>query len=466
MSEQLMAVSPIDGRYRSSTEKLQEYCSEFGLIRYRLICMSVYLLLLVRENVVPIAFTPNSLDKLTALLDDFTLEDAVIVQKIERKGHGKHPATNHDVKACELFLRDKLIDAGFEELVEWVHFGCTSEDVNNAAYAFMLSDVLNEVIFTELNELDDELVKRAESYSQIAMLARTHGQPASPTTLGKEFNVFRRRLRRQMDQLDEHRILVKLNGASGNFCAGAFALPRTDWLTVSNRFVDALNVKAAGTFHLNDVTTQIEPHDTYAELFAILMRINVILTGFCQDIWRYISDDLLAQTPVEGEVGSSAMPQKVNPINFENAEGNLGMANAFFEHFNRKLPISRLQRDLSDSTVERNFGSAFAHCVIAYENIKKGLKKINPNEAAIRAALDAHPEVLSEAYQTLLRSIGYPEGYNALKELTRGKKVTLEMMHDFVRSLDDEKVSSDVKEKMLALRPETYIGLAPELARL
>ena len=413
------------------------------------------------------AFTQQELAFLRTL-PDISLEDARIIKDIETKGWGDIPKTNHDVVAVVMWLRERLKGTALADIVEWVHFGLTSEDCNNIAYALMLRAAVRHALHPAMVGVLREFERFASQYANLPMLSRTHGQTATPTTLGKEFRVWRDRLGRQLKQLEGFKILVKLNGASGNYCAHLAALPDVDWLDFSRDFATVFNDSDGAEslplrFQFNPLTTQVEPHDTYAELFDIFRRFNTILIDACQDIWRYVSDDWLVQKAAAGEVGSSAMPHKVNPIDFENAEGNLLFANAMLEFFSRKLPISRLQRDLSDSTVERNFGLAFGHCLLGYEAALRGLGKIDVNKGRIADDLADAPEVLGEAYQTILRSAGYAGAYDALKALTRGQPVTYKHLQNFVTELD---VPEEVKERLRKLTPATYVGLAPKLARL
>ncbi len=462
----LLALSPLDGRYAQYGSQLTPYFSEYALVEHRITTMLEWVRFMSRHPGIPLR-TLSGLEEalLDNILDDFNLEAAQIIKDIETKGYGGIKATRHDVKACELYLRMRFDEVGLGDIVEWIHLGRTSEDVNNIAYALMLKGALDEVIMPALRKVVGKIRSFATTYAALPMLARTHGQPASPTTLGKEFAVFATRLERQLDQLASHTISIKSNGASGNHCAEYAALPGVDWLQVSQDFCEHISIKLARGqhFRISLVTTQIEPHDTYAELFGIVQRVNTIFIGLCQDVWRYISDDWLVQKTIDGEVGSSAMPHKVNPIDWENAEGNLGMANALLGFFCAKLSVSRLQRDLSDSTVERNFGVMLGYCLIAYASMLRGMDKISPNEEKIRAALRDHPEAIVEAYQTILRMAGYPNPYNVLKELTRGRAVTIEELQAFVRQLD---VDDAIKTQMLAITPETYIGLAAKLAML
>ncbi|OGG50569.1 adenylosuccinate lyase [Candidatus Kaiserbacteria bacterium RIFCSPHIGHO2_01_FULL_54_36] len=457
--EPLTAISAVDGRYRSIGAELTEHFSEFGLIRARLLVETEYLIALSEAGVMRVL--SNEEKAILQQLPHISTEEAQIVKKIEKEGYEGIPATNHDVKAIEYFIKKKLADTSLADISEWTHFALTSEDVNSIAYAVGLRGALQSVILPALEEIQKSILFPANMHAATPMLARTHGQPATPTTFGKEMKVFESRLARQMQQLQERSILVKFAGATGNFNAHVVALPDIDWQSFAKKFVARFNTGYKITLELNEVTTQIEPRDTYAELFDNMRRINTILIDFSQDIWRYISDGWLIQKVKEGEVGSSAMPHKVNPIDFENAEGNFGVANALFEHFSRKLPISRLQRDLSDSTVLRAFGTAFGHSLVGYRSLLRGAGKITLNETAVRAALDAHPEVIAEAIQTVLRKEGVEVPYEKLKELTRGQEISLE---DFATFIDGLSVSDEVKTRLKALRPENYIGLAEKIA--
>lgn len=457
----LTALSAIDGRYARTAAKLSPYFSECALIRYRVAMQVEYLI-----HFAPVACgrTLSQGNKLELRkLASLSEEDAQIIKDIETKGWGDIKATNHDVVAALTWLRQQVKGSPLTDLATWVHFGLTSEDCNNVAYACMLRDGICDVLYPEMLNLMQKIELLAVKYARISMLARTHGQPATPTTLGKEFRVFSSRLRLQLDRLRNFKLLVKLNGASGNYAAHVAAFPAIDWPAFSNEFVMSHNDDYDGPacFVHNPITTQIEPHDTYAELFGIIMQFNTILVGFCQDMWRYISDEYLVQKAVAGEVGSSAMPHKVNPIDFENAEGNLLFANAILGFFAQKLPISRLQRDLTDSTVERNFGLALGHCLHGYLSLNKGLGKISANEKHIREHLLAHPEVLAEAYQTILRRAGVPDAYNKLKDITRGQEITFGHLQEFVRLAE---ISEQIRSELAVLTPETYIGLAAELA--
>ena len=467
--ERLTAVSSIDGRYRDVAESLVPYFSEYGLIRSRVRVECEYLIALTSATALGLrTLTPDEMSLVRDLYKNFSIEDAHIVKQIEREGHGGHPATNHDVKAVEYFIKEKLAGSSVADLLEWVHFALTSEDINSVAYGLMLRDFFEEqYLGGPLLKIAGVLEDLSNAHAGTAMLARTHGQSASPTTFGKEMRVFLERLRRQVDRFKTTNVLVKWGGATGNYNAHTVAAPQVDWQQFARDFIDGFNAAGKDQKHymrveLNEFTTQIEPHDTYAEYFDSIRRINTILIDLSQDMWRYISDAWVTQKPKEGEVGSSAMPHKVNPIDFENAEGNLGTANALFEFFSRKLPISRLQRDLSDSTVERVFGTALAHTMIGYAALVRGFGKVSVNTAAMLEALAAHPEVLAEAIQTALRREGVAVPYEKLKELTRGKKVTVE---DFARFIDGLDIAAEVKMRLKALRPETYVGLAERIAK-
>lgn len=375
------AISPVDGRYRKQTEPLARIFSERGLIRHRLIVEGEYIIALHARGLGGRSLDEKEVDFIRTL-HNISSDGAQIVKAIETKGYDSVRATNHDVKAVEYFMQLNFREGGLDDLIPMLHFGLTSEDTNNLAYALMLKRGVNDVLLPALHGIMDGLSQLAMDNKGLPMLARTHGQPASPTTFGKEFAVFHSRLGREVKELEGFTLLAKLNGATGNYNAHQVAYPKVDWIGFSKAFIEELDtysglVQKGVRLGMNPITTQIEPHDTYARLFDNIKRINNILIDFNQDLWRYISDGWIRQRTVEGEVGSSTMPHKVNPIDFENSEGRLGLANALFEFFSRKLPVSRLQRDLSDSTVEREFGTAFANCLIAYNSIGKGLGKIS-----------------------------------------------------------------------------------------
>ena len=447
----LKALSPADGRYADKVSGLREIFSEYGLIRYRVLVEVRWLQSLADEKDVADLGPLSSVmkDVLNSIVDDFSLDDAERVKKIEA-------TTNHDVKAVEYFIREKLGDGPeTQPLKDFLHFGCTSEDVNNLAYALMLRSARSEVLVPQMRELKAKLQAMARQNAGVAMLSRTHGQTASPTTVGKELANVVKRLDQAQEQFAAVSILGKFNGAVGNFNAHHVAYPDVDWREVSRRFIESLGLEQ------NTHTTQIEPHDWTAMYAHALLRYNTILIDFCRDIWGYVSLGYFKQKVAKDEVGSSTMPHKVNPIDFENAEGNLGMATALLSHFAEKLPISRWQRDLTDSTVQRNFGVATAYVVIAIQSALKGVGKLQVDRAAIQADVADAWEVLGEAVQTVMRRYSVPQPYEKLKALTRGQTVTKELLQEFIATLD---IPEAEKERLSALTPETYIGLAAELA--
>lgn len=465
----LNVISPIDGRYGRYTAPLADFFSERALMRYRLMIEGEYFIYLAEHPIIQTRTFSDEEKMLVRTLYSLPVEEAEIIKAIETKGHDGIKATNHDVKAVEYYMKKKLKGTSLKDSLEWIHFALTSEDVNSIAYGLMLGDSMGNVILPAICGIQEKIREKAGVYQDIPMLARTHGQAASPTTVGKEFAVFAARLEQQIKQLESHVISCKCNGATGNYNALHVAYPSIMYeeaIAYTQKFFEHLDtqretINPASKNRLrltpNLITTQIEPHDTYAELFSIMSRINTILIGFNQDIWRYISDDWFKQRPVEGEVGSSTMPHKVNPIDFENSEGNLGFANAQLAYFSAKLPISRLQRDLSDSTVERNFGVALGHCLVGYKSTLKGLDKIEVNQEKVIAELERHPEVIVEAYQTILRREKADAPYEQLSALTRGRRVTFEELQAFVNRLD---VSSAVKEELQRITPTNYIGIA------
>jgi len=448
----LSNISPIDGRYAKDMQELKLFFSEEALIKYRIKIEIEYLIALC--SVVHIKeLKPLSSIKKTELrniYNKFSTNDAKQVKKIEEK-------TNHDVKAVEYFISDKLNQSGLKKLIPWIHFALTSEDVNNLAYSLVWQDGLIHVYLPTLKKVISKLKSLAKKYSNTAMLAMTHGQPATPTTIGKELAVFCNRLQRQTAHITEHYLQGKLGGATGTWSANIATYPNVDWLQFTQRFIKSLKLKP----NLN--TTQIEPHDSLVESYQSILRINSILIDFCQDIWLYISRGIFKQKRIADEVGSSTMPHKINPINFENAEGNLGISNTLLSHFSTKLPISRLQRDLSDSTVLRNQGVALAHSLLAIKNIFKGLNRLAVNKDKTLEELNSHWEVLAEAIQTILRKNGQVSAYEKLKELTRGEKISRETINKFINGLVLPKAD---KEYLLNLTPETYTGLSSKLAGL
>lgn len=451
----LTAVSPLDGRYWDGASELSEYFSEYGLIRQRIAVECAYLIALSKEEGVEMRELSKEEELMLQQLSQISVEEAREVKEIEK-------TTNHDVKAVEYFIKKKLEATSLKDVAEWTHFGLTSEDINSVAYGLALRGAIEAAIAPAVTDIVKSLSDLASTHAGTPMLARTHGQSASPTTFGKEMRVFAHRIERQIALRKGHPILVKFGGATGGYNAHAVAIPHVDWQAFAKNFIEGLNEGHKIKIELNPITTQIEPHDTYAELFDNIRRINTILLDLSQDMWRYISDGWLTQKAKEGEIGSSAMPHKVNPIDFENAEGNFGLANALAMHFSMKLPISRLQRDLSDSTVERSMGSALAYSLVGYRALMRGLGKISVNENAMKEALEEHPEVISEGIQTILRKEGVSVPYEKLKELTRGKKVTMDDFAVFIESLD---VPSEVKDRLKAIRPDNYIGLSAKIAQ-
>ena len=445
MTNFLEALSPIDGRYVKQTQALRNYFSEFALFRYRIRVEVEYLISLSYLSLPKFQpLEPQQVGQLRSLYTDFTIEHAQEIKQIELR-------TNHDIKAVEYFIKDKLEGFGLSDVKEWVHFGLTSQDINNTAIPLSMKESADTIIFPNLEMLSHAIMKLAMEWKDIPMLARTHGQAASPTTVGKELYVFVERLNIQIEQLKKTVWAAKFGGATGNFNAHKVAFPQTDWVNFANEFVGSLGLFRSKT------TTQIEHYDHLAAYCQNMMRINTILIDFCRDVWMYISMDYFGQRVNAGETGSSAMPHKVNPIDFENAEGNLGFANSMLDHFAQKLPISRLQRDLSDSTVLRNIGVPFAHCLIAFQSIHKGLGKLTLNENALSADLKNHTVVIAEAIQTILRREGYPEPYEALKGLTRGNnRIDLMEIHRFI---DELQVSDMVKAELKQITPENYTGI-------
>jgi adenylosuccinate lyase len=451
------AINPLDGRYYERTRALAPYFSESALMKYRVMMECEFLICLSEAKVTKLRkFTINEIKAIRGLYENWTDASYKAIKKFEA-------TTNHDVKSVEYFIKESLGKGSLKDSIEWVHFGLTSEDTNNCSYALMLSASVKDVMVPSVKEIQNVLKNYAKNYANTPMLARTHGQSASPTTVGKEFAVFNARFDRQVKTLSNLKVLAKLNGATGNYNAFVSAYPKVNWPAFSKKYIAHLGKVAGVNIEANLMTTQIEPHDTYAELADNIRRINMILVDFNQDIWRYISDGYVTQKPKKGEVGSSTMPHKINPIDFENSEGNLGIANALFEFFARKLPVSRLQRDLSDSTVSRAFGTAFGHSYLAYVMCLKGLSKISINENKIKEDLMAHPEVVAEAIQTVMRREGLPVPYEALKEVTRGKVVTME---DFARFIDTLKVPDTIKKELKKFTPLSYTGIASKLAKM
>ncbi|MEG1498753.1 MAG: adenylosuccinate lyase [Bacteroidales bacterium] len=443
--EALHAISPIDGRYANQTTVLREYFSEKALMKYRVKVEVEYFIALCTFNIDPLQnFPKEKWEDLRLCYSNFSDEDALAIKKIEK-------VTNHDVKAVEYFLKQKFDDLNLSSYKEFIHFGLTSQDINNTAQPLMLKEAFQEVLLPEINKVLAELEERVVEWKAVSMLAHTHGQPASPTILGKEIEVFVERIYKQLQQLNSIPYSAKFGGATGNLNAHYVAYPEKDWISFANHFVnDILGLDRSQT------TTQIEHYDNAAALFDALKRINTIFFDMCRDMWTYISMEYFKQKIKEGEVGSSAMPHKVNPIDFENAEGNLGLANAMLSYISSKLPVSRLQRDLTDSTVCRNIGVPLAHTVIAYKSIQKGMAKLLLNKEVIQRDLQDNWAVIAEAIQTILRTKGYPNPYEALKALTRtGKKITSENIVSFIDNLN---IPESLKTNLKKITPENYTG--------
>ncbi|HSO14154.1 MAG TPA: adenylosuccinate lyase [Anaerolineales bacterium] len=442
----LHLLSPLDGRYAETTAPLTNYFSEFAFLRDRVRVELNFLLALSKTDLVR-PLTDFESTQIESIITNFSDADAELILEHERK-------TRHDVKAIEYFIQNKLQGTSLEGLIPWIHFGLTSEDTNSIGQAIALKESRDKVIFPAIQLLITNLSDFAIKYKSVPMLARTHGQFAVPTTLGKEFAVYIARLKKTRDEIASHEFEAKLTGAVGNFNALQAAVPNIDWISFSKEFVSSFGLEP------NLLTTQILPYDNWVRYFDLIRLSNSILIDFAQDIWRYISDGYLKQAVVAGEVGSSTMPQKVNPIDFENAEGNLGVANSLFIHYAQKLTVSRLQRDLSDSTVRRTFGTALGHSLLAWTNFQRGLKRIAPDEEKVTAELNAHWEVVSEGAQTILRAAGKSDAYESLKEQTRGRVLT---ESDYKAWCDSIDVDDKTRARLKGLSPETYIGLAIEL---
>ena len=449
VSEPLKAISPLDGRYFKSTESLSEYFSEHALIRYRTKVEIEYLISLSLETGIPELkpFSKKDQQKLRRIYNSFSLEDSKRVKAIEI-------ATNHDVKAVEYFIREKLEKLNKKRIFPWIHFALTSEDVNNLSYSLMWQEAFKNEFLPTLNDVIKKLKTISKQFSKTPMLALTHGQSATPTTFGKEISVFVHRLTRQHKHMKGHTLLGKFGGATGTWAAHSLAYPKVNWLHFTKKFISSLGLET------NLVTTQIEPHDSIVESYHSIIRTDNILIDLCRDIWSYVSRGILKQKKIPGEVGSSTMPHKINPIQFENAEGNLGLANAMLGHLSNKLPISRMQRDLTDSTTLRNQGIAMGYSYLACKNILKGLKRITVNNSRMKNELNEHWEVLAEAIQTILRKTGSDNAYEQLKNMTQGTEITQSSIVEFVKLL---RLPKEEKDKLITLTPEEYIGIAPKL---
>ena len=445
MSNQLNALSPLDGRYNKSVKNLSAYFSESALIKYRLKVEIEYLIALGNvksiDNLPP--FSKDEQVRLREIYLNFNTPNAKKIKAIEA-------TTNHDVKAVEYYIQGKVK----KTLHPWIHFALTSEDVNNLSYSLMWQDGLRQVYLPAVRSVNKKLIKLARKYKNASMLSLTHGQPATPTTFGKELAVFCARLDRQINQIKSHKLLGKFGGATGTWSAHTAAYPKTNWPRFASKLIKSLGLEP------NLLTTQIEPHDSAAESYHQVVRINSILTDLCRDMWAYISRGILGQKKVVGEVGSSTMPHKINPIQFENAEGNIGVSNAMLNHLAAKLPVSRMQRDLTDSTSLRNQGVALGHSYLALQNILKGLSRITINKIQMASELDNHWEVLAEAVQTILRKSGTEDAYEQLKSLTQGQSINAESMSEFISEL---KIADEDKQVLLSLAPDSYIGIAPKL---
>lgn len=445
----ITSLSPLDGRYASKVSELSPYFSEYALIKHRLIVEIAFFMTLSAEPGIEELppFSDEEMELLGNIVRDFDEKEAKKVKEIEK-------TTNHDVKAVEYYLKQKLKGSSLEKHLEFIHFACTSEDINNLSYALMLQGATEEVMLPMIKGLVKEVSKLAKKWKTVPLMSLTHGQPATPTTVGKEFLVMQKRLERQIKHLEKQEYLGKLNGATGNFNAHLSAYPKVNWILLSKKFIQNIGLTP------NPYTTQIEPHDYQSELYDILARFNSILIDLNRDLWLYISRGIFKQKVVKGEVGSSTMPHKVNPIDFENSEGNLGLANALLRHLSEKLPQSRLQRDLTDSTVQRNIGVAFGYSLLAYQSTLKGLGKLELNKKVIQEELDQNWALLAEPIQTVMRKHKIPQAYEKLKELTRGKTIDQKAVQDFIQKLDLPKQD---KERLLKLTPQTYIGLADQM---
>ena len=448
----LLAISPLDGRYKSKCEDLAPYFSEFALMRYRVLVEVKWLQKLSEHDQIDElqAISDRGLEYLNGLVESFSIADAQRIKAIEA-------TTNHDVKAVEYFIKEKFENnTELSGQLEFVHFACTSEDINNLAYALMMRDGRDKVLLNQMREIENQLAQLANNFADQPMLSRTHGQPASPSTIGKEFANVAHRLRRQIAQIESSEILGKINGAVGNYNAHLAAYPSIDWQATAKEFVEGLGLS------WNPYTTQIEPHDYVAELFDAVCRFNTVLIDFNRDIWAYISLGYFKQRTIAGEVGSSTMPHKVNPIDFENSEGNLGIANAIMTHLSEKLPISRWQRDLTDSTVLRNIGTGLAYSLIAYRATMKGIAKLELNAQAVDEDIDSSWEILAEPIQTVMRRYRIEKPYEKLKELTRGKQIDQQSVQKFIKNLT---IPESAKQELLQLTPRKYLGNAVEQAR-
>ena len=446
--EHIDALSPLDGRYHDTVAPLNRFFSERAYFQYRAVVEIKYVLAFL-EVTRAVDLSASEKEHL-ASIPDISDQDFLAIKDFERETH-------HDIKALEYFIKGKINN---KALLPFIHFGLTSEDVNNIAYGLMLSDALEKSLLPALDKVIRDLMDFADRYQSSPMLSRTHGQPASPTTFGKEMRIFQDRLQKKISKVKAHKLGAKLNGATGNYNALVAAYPQVDWIAFSTNFINSFNQGRLIKLQPSLITTQIEPGDALVELFDLLRGSNNILMDLCRDMWRYISDGWLQQKLILGEVGSSTMPHKINPIQFENAEGNLGFANAILMFFSQKLPVSRLQRDLSDSTVKRNMGVSFGHCLLAYTSISNGLARISLNEEKCIQELNKNPQIITEAIQMILKREGNSDAYESLLELSRGKQLTLSDIENFINQL---KISEDVRAELRTITPATYIGLSDKL---
>ncbi len=454
-------LSPLDGRYAAKLTALSQTMGEDALLFARVRVELTWLSVLCNLKLPGVKKLSAAEQKILTNVCNLSAQDLALIRSLETTGYGKIPATRHDVKAVEYFLRVKLAKTPLKDRLPFIHFALTSEDVNSVSYALLLSEGVEKALLPALEKLQKTLLQLSKKEARSVLLARTHGQPAVPTTFGKEMRVFETRLARQIRTLKQVQISCKLGGAVGNFNAHYSAFPSVNWPRAAHQVLSTLNKGRKVKLFLSPVTTQVDNRDAYAELFDNLRRINVILTDFARDMWHYISAGLVTQQTVKGEVGSSTMPQKVNPIDFENAEGNLQLSSTLLDFLANKLPVSRLQRDLTDSTVLRNIPVAFGHALVAYESLLKGLSKIAFDKQAARAELAAHPEVLAEAIQTILRAYGCQNAYELLRDFTRGRHLTAAALTDFIDGLN---IPAPVKMQLHMLEAEKYLGLAPKLA--
>ena len=445
----ITSLSPLDGRYQVKITELSAYFSEYALIKHRLLVeVAFFMALSAEEKIKELPpFSDKEMDLLAKIVENFDEKEAEKVKTIEK-------TTNHDVKAVEYYIKKQLKGTTLEKHLEFIHFACTSEDINNLSYALMLKGATKQVMIPTMRKLTKELAKLAKKWKRLPLMSLTHGQPATPTTVGKEFLVMQKRLERQVAHLEKQDYLGKLNGASGNFNAHLSAYPKVNWGLLSKKFVQNLGLT------YNPYTTQIESHDYQSELYDATARFNSILIDLDRDLWMYISRGIFKQKVIKGEVGSSTMPHKVNPIDFENSEGNLGLANSILKHLSEKLPNSRMQRDLTDSTVQRNIGVGFGYSLLAYKSTLKGLSKLELNKKVIQKELEKNWALLAEPIQTVMRKYKIPNAYEKLKELTRGKIIDKKAVRGFIESLD---LPKEDKQRLMELSPETYVGLAGEM---